>query len=87
MENKLIIDYHMEGKQKELEQEAPELAEKAKELFGNEFYYSFPTEMDKLTEESKWVVKMDEKRDEIERRLADTLGSINVENQYEYNSY
>ena len=37
----IIMDYHFKGEQAEMEQEMPELKEKAKKLLGYELYYQF----------------------------------------------
>jgi len=70
LENKLIIDYLLEGKQKELEEEAPDLANRAKDIYGNEFYYSIPNKKESITEESKWYKVLSSKRSEIENKLS-----------------
>ena len=82
MEHKIIVDYLMEGKQKELEEEAPELADKAKEIFGNEFYYGLPTTKEKLLLEPKWLLRLKEKKNEVERKLNNHLESVHLENEY-----
>jgi LETM1 and EF-hand domain-containing protein 1 len=82
VENTIIVDYHLECKQKELESEAPQLAEKAKEIFGNEFYYNFPNDKEELKEGSKWVTKLKERKEELERQLSDTVESNRNEKMF-----
>jgi hypothetical protein len=80
--NSLILDYHMECRQKVLEKEAPELVNKAIETFGNEFYYSFPQSKEELTPDSKWVKKLTEKRDELEKQLFEQFEQSKPEKQF-----
>lgn len=78
MENKLIVEYLLEGKQKELEEEAPELAEKAKDIFGNEFYYSLPVDQ-AIEEDSKWFAKLDQRRQEIETKFGNKFSEEDLQ--------
>jgi hypothetical protein len=43
LEKQIIIDYHMRGEQAELQRDHAEIAEKAKEYLGFEFYYELST--------------------------------------------
>jgi len=80
--NSIIVSYHMDGKQKQLEEEAPELADRAKEILGNEFYYSFPHDKEKLKSDSKYVIKLNERKNELERQLFDEFEHTKPKEQF-----
>lgn len=49
LEKQIILDYHLRGEQTQLENDHPELAEKAKKYLGYELYYSLTKESGKFT--------------------------------------
>ena len=73
IENTIIIHYLMEWKLKDFEKEHPSLVEKAKEIFGNEFYYSIPDNKEKLKSDQKMFNKIEERKNEIEFQLNELL--------------
>lgn len=80
IENIIFLDYLMNGKSKELEEQHPHLAEKAKEIFGNEFYFSIPTSAEELKNNPKILTKLIERKEEIEEQLDDTLNQCAISN-------
>ena len=73
MENVIIIDYLIQCKQKELEDLSPELSKKAIEIFGNQFYYNFPNDIEELKTKPKIIQKLEERREEIEKQFENSV--------------
>lgn len=67
LEKQLILDYHLRGEQANLENEYPELAEKAKKYLGYELYYALTKEdgkhINKDSKDYKMLMAMSDELD------------------------